>query len=187
LAALLGLGLLVVGANLAVEGSVKIAKSFGVSELIIGLTVVAVGTSLPEVVTSIVASYRGERDIAVGNVVGSNMFNILAVLGLSSAVAPDGIAVTQNAIRFDIPVMIAVAIACLPIFYIGHKIARWEGFVLFGYYLAYTFYLILDAKGHGYAKILEGALVLFVIPLTVLTFMIGVYRYSRRDRFAEEN
>lgn len=178
---LLGLGLLVLGANLAVDGSVRIAKSFNVSELIIGLTVVAVGTSLPEVVTSIVASYRGERDIAVGNVVGSNMFNILAVLGLGSALAPGGIAVTQNAIRFDIPVMIAVAIACLPIFYIGHKIARWEGFVLFGYYLAYTAYLILDAKGHGYVKILEGALVLFVIPLTVLTFLIGVFRYWRRS------
>lgn len=177
---LAGLGLLVLGANLAVVGSVKIATSFGVSELIIGLTVVAVGTSLPEVVTSMVASYRGERDIAVGNVVGSNMFNILAVLGLSSIVAPGGIAVTDNAIRFDIPVMIAVAIACLPIFYIGHKIARWEGFVLFGYYLAYTAYLILDAKGHAYAKILEGGLVLFVIPLTVLTFLIGVYRYWRR-------
>lgn len=177
---LAGLGLLVLGANLAVVGSVEIATSFGVSELIIGLTVVAVGTSLPEVVTSMVASYRGERDIAVGNVVGSNMFNILAVLGLSSIVAPGGIAVTDNAIRFDIPVMIAVAIACLPIFYIGHKIARWEGFVLFGYYLAYTAYLILDAKGHAYAKILEGGLVLFVIPLTVLTFLIGVYRYWRR-------
>ncbi len=182
---LAGLGLLVLGANLAVDGSVKIAKSFNVSELIIGLTVIAVGTSLPEVVTSMVASYRGERDIAVGNVVGSNMFNILAVLGLSSVVAPGGIAVAENAIHFDIPVMIAVAIACLPIFYVGHKITRWEGFVLFGYYLAYTAYLILAAKEHGYVKLLEGALIFFVIPLTVFTFSVGVYRYWRRDREAD--
>ena len=179
---LAGLGLLVIGANWAVDGSVIIAKSFGVSELVIGLTVVAIGTSLPEVVTSIVASYRGERDIAVGNVIGSNMFNILAVLGLSSIVAPSGIAVSDNAIHFDMPVMIAVAIACLPVFYIGHKIARWEGALLFGYYVAYTSYLILRSQGHGYATILQDAMVFFVIPLTVLTFLAGTYRYYRRDR-----
>ena len=182
---LAGLGLLVVGANWAVNGSVVIAKSFGVSELVIGLTVVAVGTSLPEVVTSIVASCRGERDIAVGNVVGSNMFNILAVLGLSSIVAPSGIAVTASAIYFDMPVMIAVAIVCWPIFYVGYKVTRWEGVVLFGYYIAYTTYLILHSQGSGHLAILETALGMFVIPLTVLTFLIGTYRYWRRDRFEE--
>jgi cation:H+ antiporter len=175
-----GLALLVVGAHLTVQGCVSIAKSYGVSELIIGLTVIAIGTSLPEVVTSVVASYRGERDIAVGNVIGSNMFNILGVLGLGSIVAPAGIDVSLDAIRFDIPVMIVVAIVCLPIFFVGNRIARWEGGLLFAYYLAYTSYLILHATGHGFGQVLEGALVFFALPLTTLTILIGVYRYWRK-------
>ena len=175
-----GLVLLVVGAHYIVAGSVAIAKSFGVSELIIGLTVIAIGTSLPEVVTSVVASYRGERDIAVGNVIGSNLFNILGVLGLGSIFAPSGIDVTLDAIRFDMPVMIIVAIVCLPIFFVGNRIARWEGGLLFAYYVAYTSYLILHATGHGFGRVLEVALVFFAIPLTTVTILIGVYRYWRK-------
>ena len=177
-----GLALLVAGAHFVVEGCVAIAKGFGVSELIIGLTVIAIGTSLPEVVASIVASYRGERDIAVGNVVGSNLFNILGVLGLGSAVSPNGISVATNALQFDLPVMIAVAFACLPIFYIGHRISRWEGGLLFGYYLFYTSYLILEALGHGFGRVLEVVMIGFVIPLTTITLLIGVYRYRRLQK-----
>jgi cation:H+ antiporter len=116
-----------------------------VSELVIGLTIIAAGTSLPEVVTSVMAAWRGERDIAVGNVVGSNIFNILCVLGLASLVAPSGIEISTTALRFDIPVMIAVAVACLPIFFTGNVITRWEGGLFFAYYIAYTTYLILAA------------------------------------------
>lgn len=174
-----GLALLVAGAHFVVQGCVAIAKGIGVSELIIGLTVIAIGTSLPEVVASIVASYRGERDIAVGNVVGSNMFNILGVLGLGSAISPSGIAVADSALHFDMPIMIAVAFACLPIFYIGHRISRWEGGVLFGYYLFYTGYLILEASGRGSGRVLEVVMGGFVIPLTVITLLIGVFRYRR--------
>ncbi len=97
---LTGLVMLVVGAHFTIEGCVAIAKSLGASQLIIGLTVVAIGTSLPEVVTSVVASYRGERDIAVGNVIGSNMFNILGVLGLGSIVAPPEL--TSRSTRFGL-------------------------------------------------------------------------------------
>jgi cation:H+ antiporter len=128
-----GLILLVLGSRWLVESSITIARAIGVSELVIGLTIVAAGTSLPELATSVVASLRGERDIAVGNVVGSNIFNILAVLGLSAAISPAGIAVSNAALRFDIPVMIAVAVASLPIFITGNLIARWEGAVFIGY------------------------------------------------------
>ena len=114
-----GLVLLTLGSKLLVFGAIKIATDLGVSQLVIGLTIVALGTSLPEVVTSIVASVRGQRDIAVGNVVGSNLFNILCVLGLTSAVSPGGVAVSEQAIAFDIPVMVAVAVICLPIFHFG--------------------------------------------------------------------
>ncbi len=164
-----------------------IATWLGASELIIGLTVVAIGTSLPEVVTSVVASYRGERDIAVGNVIGSSMFNILAVLGLGSIVAPQGIDVALEAIRFDIPVMIAVAVVCLPIFFVGHRIARWEGALLLGYYCAYVAYLILHATGNGLGRVLDVVMILFVIPLTVVTMLIAVYRYWRKQRANKAN
>jgi cation:H+ antiporter len=110
-----GLLLLVLGSNWLVDGAVYIAQSLGVSELIIGLTIVAAGTSLPEVATSVIASIRGQRDIAVGNVVGSNIFNILAVLGLSSLVSPESINVAASALRFDIPVMLGKGSCFLPI------------------------------------------------------------------------
>ena len=184
---LAGLALLVVGAHFTVEGCVTIATWLGASELIIGLTVVAIGTSLPEVVTSVVASYRGERDIAVGNVIGSSMFNILAVLGLGSIVAPQGINVALEAIRFDIPVMIAVAVVCLPIFFVGHRIARWEGALLLGYYCTYVAYLILHATGNGLGRVLDVVMILFVIPLTVVTMLIAVYQYWRKQRASKAN
>ena len=182
---LTGLALLVVGAHFTVVGCVEIATAMRASELIIGLTVVALGTSLPEVVTSVVASYRGDRDIAVGNVIGSTMFNILGVLGLGSLVSPAGIAVPLNAIRFDMPVMIAVAVVCLPIFFVGHRIARWEGGLLLGYYFAYLAYLILHATGQGLGRVLDIVMILFVIPLTAVTILITVYRYWRKQRTDE--
>ncbi|MCA9144729.1 MAG: calcium/sodium antiporter [Planctomycetaceae bacterium] len=177
-----GLLLLGVGSRGLVSGSITIATMLGVSELIIGLTVVAVGTSLPEVVTSVVAAFRGERDIAVGNAVGSNIFNILCVLGLSSAIAPSGLEVGTEAIRFDIPVMITVAVACLPIFYTGHLISRWEGGLFFFYYVAYTTYLVLDTMQHEFSRTLGGVMVAFVIPLTTVTLLIATYRMARRDK-----
>jgi cation:H+ antiporter len=135
-----GLGMLVLGADWFVEGAIRIARSLGISELVIGLTIVAAGTSMPEVATSLLAAARGERDIAVGNVVGSNIFNILGCLGISAVVAPSGLTVAESMMAFDIPAMIAVAIACLPIFFSGNTISRWEGWVFLGYYLAYTAY-----------------------------------------------
>lgn len=179
-----GLALLVLGARWLVDSAVTIARALGVSELIIGLTIVAAGTSMPEVATSIIAAIRGERDIAVGNVVGSNIFNILAVLGLSSLLAPNGIAVSPPALAFDIPVMIAVAIACLPIFFTGFKIARWEGAVFLGYYAAYVLYLILDATQHDALPLFSTVMLLFVVPLTVLTLVVLVVRERRARRSA---
>src|SRR5690606_23958592 len=116
---LVGLGLLVIGADWLVDGAVAIASALGVSELIIGLTIIAAGTSLPEVATSVIAGLRGERDIAVGNVVGSNLFNIMVVIGATAAISPGGLDVAAPAINFDIPVMVAAATLCLPIFFLN--------------------------------------------------------------------
>lgn len=175
-----GLVLLVIGSRWLVDGAVAIARTFGVDELVIGLTIVAAGTSLPELATSVVASLRGERDIAVGNVVGSNIFNILAVLGLAGIVSPTGgVTVSEAAIRFDIPVMIAVAIACLPVFVSGNLIARWEGFVFVWYYVAYTIYLILYSTQHASLPIFSSVLLWFALPITILTLIIVTKRSLR--------
>lgn len=176
----LGLVMLVVGSNWLVDGAVAIARGFGVSELIIGLTIVAAGTSLPEVATSVMASIRGERDIAVGNVVGSNIFNILCVMGLSSMVSPAGISVAASALQFDIPVMIAVAAACLPIFFTGRIITRGNGALLFGYYIAYTVFLILMTTSHPSLPTLSSAMIWFILPLTAITLAIGMVRDWRK-------
>jgi len=174
-----GLVLLVLGSRWLVAGAVAFAKALGVSELIIGLTVVSAGTSLPEVATSILAAVRGERDIAVGNVVGSNIFNILAVLGIGAMVAPSGLPVSPALIRFDLLVMVAVAVACLPIFASGAVIARWEGGLFLGYYAAYTAYLILDAQGHDALPAFSAVMEAFVLPLTAITLAVIGWRAWR--------
>jgi cation:H+ antiporter len=151
-----------------------------VSELIIGLTIVAAGTSLPEVATSVMAAIRGERDIAVGNVVGSNIFNILGVLGISALVAPSALSVAPAMLAFDLPVMVAVALACLPIFFTGNLIARWEGALFLALYLGYTLYLILDATGHDALAGYGAAMGYFVLPLTFATLAVLAWRHWRR-------
>lgn len=178
-----GLILLVFGARWLVDAAVETATALGVSELVIGLTIVAAGTSLPEVATSVLASVRGQRDIAVGNVIGSNIFNILAVLGLGSLLAPRGLLVAPGVITFDIPVMIGVAVACLPIFFTGWTIARWEGFVFLGFYAAYASFLVLDAVEHPTLDEFRSAMLLFVLPLTALTLVVLALRggAARRD------
>ncbi len=170
-----GLGMLVIGSRWLVDGATAAAKSFGVSELVIGLTIVAAGTSLPEAATSVMASVKGERDIAVGNVVGSNIFNILSVLGLSALAGPDGVRVSSAALRFDIPVMVAVAVACAPVFFTGFRISRGEGLIFIAYYVLYTVYLVLAAAHYKSLPFLTNVVLLFVLPLTAITILIPLY------------
>jgi cation:H+ antiporter len=179
---LAGLALLVLGSKFLVDSAIAIARSFGVSELVIGLTLVSAGTSLPELATSVVASMRGERDIAVGNVIGSNIFNILAVLGGAALLSPEGLSVSQNAIRFDIPVMIAVAVICLPIFITGQLIARWEGLLFLSYYVAYTAYLILSMTNSETLPIFSNILLFVVFPATVLSLGVSFLPSFRKSR-----
>ena len=174
-----GLALLVLGSRWLVEAAVTFARHLGVSELVIGLTIIAAGTSLPEVATSILAAVRGERDIAVGNVVGSNIFNILAVLGVSAIVAPTTLTVSPAALAFDIPVMVAVAVACLPVFFTGNLIARWEGLLFVAYYAAYAGYLILLATHHNALGPFSTAMGSFVLPLTAVTLGVLALRQVR--------
>ncbi len=180
-----GLVFLVLGSEWLVNASVLFAQALGVSDLIIGLTIVAAGTSMPEVATSITAAIKGERDIAVGNVVGSNTFNILGCLGLSGIVAGTlGLDLTmpQAALNFDIWVMLAVALACLPVFLSGREIARWEGGVFVLYYVAYVVYLIMASQQHAALEMFSSVMLWFVLPLTVLTLLIVLARSLKADK-----
>ena len=137
----------------------------------------AAATSMPEVATSITAAIKGERDIAVGNVVGSNTFNILGCLGLSGLVSGDlGLVIAPSLLAFDVWVMLAVALACLPVFMTGREIARWEGGVFLGYYGAYVAYLILAAQQHDALPAFSGLMLGFVVPLTLVTLVAMVIR-----------
>ena len=178
-----GLALLVLGSRWFVDGAIEMAEALGVSDLVIGLTLVAAGTSMPELATSVVASIRGERDIAVGNIVGSNIFNILAVLGLSGLVAgTDGVAVAESAQRVDIPIMIAVAVACLPIFFTGYVISRWNGvlfMVMYAGYVAYLFFAATESEMLGPFSV---AMLAAVLPITGLTLGLLAWRFIREQR-----
>lgn len=180
-----GVVLLVLASDWVVIGARDIAVQLGVSKLMIGLTIVALGTSLPEAATCVIASFRGERDIAVGNVVGSNIMNILAVLGMSAVISPNGIAVSETALHLDIPVMIIVSFACLPIFFTGHRIERWEGGLFFAYYVVYLAYLILAETNTVAARTFGSVIVLFVIPLTAVTLLVLLLRSLRPAEEAE--
>ncbi len=139
---IVGIAMLIGGGIIFVDGAVDLAQYFGISEVIIGLTVVAIGTSMPELVTSVVAARRGQSDLAIGNVIGSNLFNILAVLGITATIHPvsaDGLELV------DFIVMLALALIMLPFAYTGMRISRREAAVLLLIYLSYNAYLVSEA------------------------------------------
>ncbi len=181
-----GLALLVLGSSWLVEGARELALYLGISQVIIGLTVVALGTSLPEAATSVVAVLQGHRDMAVGNAIGSNIFNILAVLGISALLAPNGIRISPGVLRFDIPVMIAVALACLPIAFTGSRVNRWEGGLFLGYYIVYLVYLFLVATKHDQLPLFDLVLLAIVLPLTVLGVGLSLLATLRQRRLKRQ-
>lgn len=175
-----GLVLLVLGARFFVAGAVDLARLLGLSETVIGLTIVAAGTSLPEVATSLMAAYRGERDIAVGNVVGSNIFNLLLILGVSVMTGGGTLEVPASILRFDLPVMLAAAAALVPIALVRGHLARWEGVFFLAAYVAYVAYIVLDSTGHDALPAFSLAMLEFVLPLVVVTLGVLLVQGLRR-------
>lgn len=173
-----GVALLVLGGRLLVDSAVFVAHRFGVSELVVGLTIVALGTSLPELAVAVIATLRGEREMAVGNLIGSNLFNILCVLGLTAVIAP--VTVAPSALHFDLPVMVAVAVACLPVFFYNSRFERWEGAMFLGYYLLYLTYLVLRASEHEALELFGRVTLSFVVPLSVVTLGVVAFRSWNR-------
>jgi cation:H+ antiporter len=160
---------------------VQIAKVLGVSELVIVLTIVAVGTSLPEVATSLIAALKGESDIAVGNAVGSNIFNLLGVLGIGALVSPDGIFVIQRVLQFDLPILVFVALVTLPVFYIDNRISRIEGGLLLSYYIIYVAFVILHAAENSSLPFIQ-LFIAFFVPITFIALVVVAIRSLRAKR-----
>jgi len=137
---LAGSACLVLGGYCIVEGAVQVASSLGISQVVIGLTVVAVGTSLPELATSLVAAARKESDIAVGNVIGSNIFNVAAILGTTAILEP--IPIRQSILFRELPSVILMSVVLFPVLRSGWRIRRWEGFILLALYVSIGVYLL---------------------------------------------
>lgn len=176
-----GLGLLSLAGHLLLEAAVEVAVDLGLSERVIGLTVVAVCTSLPEMATSLIAALRGEREIAVGNVIGSNLFNLLAVLGLTALVAPAPLSISPNALAFDLPVMLGVAVLTLPVFYSGYRVTRAEGLVFLCLYLAYGLHVVAFTTGMPLATRLEQLMLFYVLPALAVVLLYTTARAWRRQ------
>lgn len=179
-----GLALLVLGARWLVQSAVDIASSFGISEAVIGLTIVAAGTSLPEVMTSIIATIKGERDIAIGNVVGSNIFNILAVLGLSGLLSPVPLLASEQLAQIDVPVMLAVAVLCLPLFFLGSTLNRFEGFLFLVIYIGYVWFTVAMALSLDYLPQLQVVLLYGLAPLVGIYVLLCLITEQIRQRSA---
>jgi len=174
-----GLAMLVFGSKYFVDGAIEIARFLGVSEVIIGLTIIAAGTSLPELATSVVAAFKGERDIAIGNVVGSNIFNICSVLGLSGLISMGTLTTASSMINVDIPVMIGVALLCLPLFRAGFILTRANGALFVALYVFYVIYLIWQqqqAPALAYLKVVTFNAVLPALIMGSVVYVVNALR-----------
>ncbi|SET08960.1 cation:H+ antiporter [Pseudomonas graminis] len=176
-----GLALLTLGSHLLVGAAVSVALDLGLSERVIGLTVIAVATSLPALMTSLVAALRGERDIAVGNIIGSNLFNLLGVLGITALISTGPLSISPNALDFDLPVMLGVAALCVPLFYSGYRITRLEGLLLLGLYAVYGLHIVSFTTGMPLAERLERLMIHYALPVIALCVVVGTVRAWRRQ------
>ncbi len=179
---LLGIPLLAAGSWLLVDGGVTLADTLGISDLVVGLTMIAIGTSLPEIAAAAAAARHGQSDMIVGTVIGSNCYNLLAVLGSAAIFSPDGLTVAATARYFDIPIMLAVGLACVPIFWSGYRISRWEGALLLGYYAAYCTFLYLGETQQSSLAALQTVMLGLVVPWTALALLVTAVRLLRRSR-----
>ncbi|MDA1169620.1 MAG: calcium/sodium antiporter [Cyanobacteria bacterium] len=180
---IVGLVLLVIGSQVLVKGAIAAAQGLGVSETVIGLTIVSAGTSMPELVTSLVAAYRGKPDLAIGNVVGSNLLNQLVILGLCGlASGSRGLGVDPVMINRDFPIMVATTLACLPIFWSGGVISRKEGWVLLGIYGLYIIEQILSSTASTLADEFRLFALIGVLPLVLVLLIWSTLKWKQKRK-----
>ena len=175
----IGMAGLIFGAQLLVDNASAIARGWGVSDMMIGLTIVAAGTSLPELATSIAAAVRGQRDMAVGNVVGSNVFNLLMVLATAAMLSPAGIMVSPSVWQFDFLAMTFVAVICLPIFISQSTVSRGEAFLMLGLYMIYFAIIICDATGITGVAHAKTGYVFVVLPVCFVLVLFFALRQGK--------
>ena len=174
-----GIFLLSFGSNILVNGSQSLATLLGVNEIAIGLTIVATGTSLPELVTSIIAAFKGKTDLAIGNVIGSNLLNQLLILGSCSIFSGfKGLVIEQSLIKVDLPFMVLTTFACLPIFWSKGKITRIEGFILLNLYIFYILDKILFLNGFNFLSELRIGLFFYFALLIVFLIVQEKLKFS---------
>tara|TARA_Y100001970_G_scaffold22656_1_gene26271 strand:- start:703 stop:1776 length:1074 start_codon:yes stop_codon:yes gene_type:complete len=175
-----GIFLLSFGSNILVSGSLSLATLLGVNEIVIGLTIVATGTSLPELVTSIIAAFKGKTDLAIGNVIGSNLLNQLLILGSCSIFNGfKGLSIEQSLIKVDLPFMVLTTFACLPIFWTKGKITRIEGLVLLNLYIFYILDKILFLNEFNYLFELRIGIFIYFSLFTMFLFAQEKFKLSR--------
>ena len=176
-----GLGLLVLGSQVLVKGAIAAAQGLGVSETVIGLTIVAAGTSMPELVTSLVAAYRGKADLAIGNVVGSNLLNQLVILGLCALVSGErGLGVDPVMLVRDFPIMVLTTLACLPIFWTGGVITRLEGWILIALYGLYVIEQILSSTASTASDEFRLIALVAILPALLIFLVWTVLRWKKK-------
>ena len=176
-----GLGLLVLGSQVLVKGAIAAAQGLGVSETVIGLTIVAAGTSMPELVTSLVAAYRGKADLAIGNVVGSNLLNQLVILGLCALVSGErGLGVDPVMLMRDFPIMVATTLACLPIFWTGGVITRLEGWLLIALYGIYVIEQVLSSTASTASDEFRLIALVAILPAVLIFLVWTVLRWQKK-------
>ncbi len=168
---ILGILLLSFGSRILVNGSQTLATLLGVNEIVIGLTILATGTSLPELITSIIAAFKGKTDLAIGNIIGSNLLNQLLILGSCSIFSGSkGLVIDQSLIKVDLPFMVLTTFACLPIFWSKGEITRIEGFILLNLYIFYILDKILFLNEFNYLSQLRIGLFIYFSLLTMILF-----------------
>ena len=186
LLSIVGLVMLIFGARWMVESATIFAEKAGVSELLIGLTIVAVGTSLPEIVTSILAAVRGEKDLAVGSIVGSNILNILSVIGISGLFI-SGIPVQDSLLQVEYIILMAVSVLCFPIFFTGRRIKRIEGAIFLSSYILYLFYLYLDSIASSFLPSFVQWVLFGFVPVVVLYVIVALINEFKTKKAVTES
>lgn len=178
---LVGIACLWFGAGWMVDSAARLATDLGISKLVVGLTIVAVGSSAPEIITALLAAKRGHPELAVGSVIGSNIANILLVGGVSASFS-SSIAVPPEAFQFDIPIMLVSSIACLPIFATGHTIDRWEGMFFMFCYVAFSVLLFVKPLLNESFPSWQLLIWPFVIPMILVTCLAVALHNFRNSK-----
>lgn len=180
------IAVMVIGADMVVQGATSIAKNLGVSELVSGLTIVAIGTSLPEIVTTITAVRNNEHELAIGNVLGSCLFNIIVVPAVMALINSHGLSISKEAEIIDIPVMILAAVSCLPIFFSNHRISRSEGALFLVYGTAYFILLYIRSASDSFLNLYKVEMGVTALGLVSITFVIITVRAILYHKHSKE-